>query len=50
MSTLTFAATGRFKQQIRFVIINERIPRADEHCALCSRMSRTAISVIHRRG
>jgi hypothetical protein len=37
MSTLTFA-TGGFPHRIRFVIVNERVPRTDEHCALCSRI------------
>ena len=31
---LTFA-TGRFPQAIRFVLVNNRVPRADRHCALC---------------
>jgi hypothetical protein len=35
MSTLTFA-TGGFPHRIRFVVVNERVPRTDEHCALCS--------------
>ena len=35
MSTdLTFA-TGRFPQAIRFVLVNNRVPRTDQHCALC---------------
>ena len=34
MSTdLTFA-TGKFPQAIRFVLVNNRVPRTD-HCALC---------------
>jgi hypothetical protein len=37
MSTLTFT-TGRFPHRIRFVVVNERVPRSDEHCALCSRI------------
>ena len=37
MSTLTFA-TGRFPRRIRFVLVNERVPRTDERCALCSRI------------
>jgi hypothetical protein len=37
MSTLTFT-TARFPHRIRFVIVNERVPRSDEHCALCSRI------------
>jgi hypothetical protein len=31
---LTFAA-GRFPQAIRFVLVNNRLPRTDQHCALC---------------
>ena len=35
MSTdLTFA-TGRFPQAIKFVLVNNRIPRTGQHCALC---------------
>jgi hypothetical protein len=35
MSTdLTFA-TGRFPKAIRFVVVNERVPRTDNRCALC---------------
>ena len=35
MSTdLTFA-TGRFPPTIRFVLVNNRVPRTDQHCALC---------------
>ena len=35
MSTdLTFA-TGRFPQAIRFVLVNNRVPRTGQHCALC---------------
>jgi len=35
MSTdLTFA-TGRFLQAIRFVLVNDRVPRTVQHCALC---------------
>jgi hypothetical protein len=37
MSTPTFA-TARFSHWIRFVVVNERVPRADEPCALCSRI------------
>jgi hypothetical protein len=32
-SDLTFA-TGKFPQAIRFVLVNNRVPRTD-HCALC---------------
>jgi hypothetical protein len=31
---LTFGA-GRFPQAIRFVLVNNRLPRTDQHCALC---------------
>jgi hypothetical protein len=31
---LTFA-TGRFPQAVRFVLVNNRVPRADQHCTLC---------------
>ena len=31
---LTFA-TDRFPQAIRFVLVNNRVPRTDQHCALC---------------
>jgi hypothetical protein len=35
MSTdLTFA-TGRVSQRIRFVLVNNRIPRTGDHCASC---------------
>jgi len=35
MSTdLTFA-TDRFPQAIRFVLVNNRVPCSDQHCALC---------------
>ena len=35
MSTdLTFA-TGGFLQAIRFVLVNDRVPRTGQHCALC---------------
>jgi hypothetical protein len=37
MSTLTFAK-GRSPHQIWFIVVNERAPRAEEHCALCSRI------------
>jgi hypothetical protein len=35
MSTNLIFANGRFLQRTRFVIINDRIPRAEGHCALC---------------
>jgi hypothetical protein len=28
-------ATGRFSKWIRFVLVNNRVPRMDQHCALC---------------
>ena len=31
---LTFA-TGRFPKAIRFVLVNNRVPRTDQRCALC---------------
>ena len=35
MSTdLTFAI-GRFPQAIQFVLVNNRVPRTGQHCALC---------------
>ena len=35
MSTdLTFA-TDRFSKAIRFVLVNNRVPRTGQHCALC---------------
>jgi hypothetical protein len=35
MSTdLTFA-TGRFPQAMKFVLVNDRVPRTGQHCALC---------------
>jgi hypothetical protein len=33
-SNLSFAA-GEFSQGIRFVLVNNRVPRTDERCALC---------------
>jgi hypothetical protein len=35
MSTNLTFATGGFPQGIRFVLVNNRIPRTDERCALC---------------
>jgi hypothetical protein len=41
MSTdLTFA-TGRLPQAIRFVLVNNRAPRTDQHCALCGGLIET---------
>jgi hypothetical protein len=31
---LTFAI-DRFPQAIQFVLVNNRVPRTDQHCALC---------------
>ena len=28
-------ATGRFSKWIRFVLVDNRVPRMDQHCALC---------------
>jgi hypothetical protein len=36
-ANLTFAAGG-FLHRTRFVLVNDRIPRADGHCALCGRI------------
>jgi hypothetical protein len=33
-TNLTFATSG-FPQRIRFVLVNNRVPRTDERCALC---------------
>jgi hypothetical protein len=33
-SNLSFAAGG-FSQRIRFVLVNNRVPRTDERCAPC---------------
>ena len=35
MSTDLIFATGRFPQAIRFVLVNNRVPHTDQHCALC---------------
>jgi hypothetical protein len=32
-----FASTGEFLLRTRFVLVNDRVPRADAHCALCCR-------------
>ena len=34
---LTFARSG-FLHRTRFVVVNDRIPRTDRHCALCGRI------------
>jgi hypothetical protein len=31
----TFAAPAQFPARIRFVVVNNRVPRADALCALC---------------
>jgi hypothetical protein len=31
----TFAAPAQFPAHIRFVVVNNRVPRADALCALC---------------
>jgi hypothetical protein len=35
MSTYLAFATERFPQAIRFVLVNNRVPRTDQQCALC---------------
>jgi hypothetical protein len=35
MSTELTFPIGRFPQAIRFVLVNNRVPRTDQHCALC---------------
>jgi len=32
---LTTINTARFPRTIRFVLVNNRVPRTDQHCALC---------------
>ncbi len=34
MGTDTFV-TSRFPQAVRFVLVNNRVPRTDQQCALC---------------
>ena len=36
-ANLTFA-TGGFPHRTRFVLVNDRVPRTDGHCALCGRI------------
>jgi hypothetical protein len=31
----TFASAGGFLRRTRFVLVNNRVPRTDQHCALC---------------
>ena len=35
MSTYLAFATERFPQAIRFVLVDDRVPRTDQQCALC---------------
>ena len=35
MSTDLTLATRGFRPAIRFVLVNNRVPRTDQHCALC---------------
>jgi len=35
MSTDLIFATGSFPRAIRFVLVNNRVPHTDQHCALC---------------
>jgi hypothetical protein len=35
MSTNLAFAPGGLPYQTRFVLVNDRVPRADQHCALC---------------
>jgi hypothetical protein len=37
MGTDPSYATGRFSRPIRFVLVNNRVPRENQHCALCNR-------------
>jgi len=47
MSTNLTFATGGFPKSIRFVLVNNRVPRSDQHCAVV--LLRKATFVIHRR-
>jgi NAD(P)H dehydrogenase (quinone) len=38
MSTSPNFATGRLPCRTRFVLVNDRVPRTDQRCALCSRI------------
>jgi len=38
MNTDLSYATGKFSRTIRFVLVNNRVPRSDQHCALCNRL------------
>ena len=35
MSTNLNFASGRLQYPTRFVLVNNRVPRTDQHCALC---------------
>jgi hypothetical protein len=35
MSTTRSFAADRLPYRTRFVLVNDRVPRTDEHCALC---------------
>jgi hypothetical protein len=35
MSTTSSFAADRLPYRTRFVLVNDRVPRTDEHCALC---------------
>jgi hypothetical protein len=35
MSANVTLTTGGFSHRTRFVLVNRRVPRDDEHCALC---------------
>jgi hypothetical protein len=36
-ATETFAGPAQFPAHIRFVVVNNRVPRADALCALCGK-------------
>jgi len=38
MNTDLGYATVRFSRAIRFILVNNRVPRADQHCASCNRL------------
>src|SRR5215469_7486922 len=38
MNTDLSYATDKFSRTIRFVLVNNRVPRSDQHCALCNRL------------
>jgi hypothetical protein len=45
---VNFAAT-RFQRQARFVLVNDRVPSDDEHCAYAAALSKQATFVIFGR-